>query len=939
MVEYKDTLNLPQTDFEMRAGLPVKEPRILARWQETGLYEAIQAARTQAPLFALHDGPPYANGTLHHGHILNKILKDIVIKDRTQAGFRVPYVPGWDCHGLPIEVQVDKELGAKKASMSKAEIHAACRAYAERFVDAQRQGFKRLGVLGRWEQPYRTMAFAYEAATLRELARLVQQGLVYKGLRCVNWCTVHQTALAEAEVEYEDHKSPSVYVAFAIRDAAGAQDLPAGADLVIWTTTPWTLPSNQAIAVHPELTYVAYPVRGRARIVAQALLPAFLKAIGEPDADPSKIQGTWLGKDLENVRYGHPFVEREGRVLLGGHVTTEAGTGCVHTAPAHGADDFDLCKRYGLEVISLVDSRGVLGEGAGPFAGLQVFAANPAITQYLHDRGSLLNAPDAQIVHRYPTCWRCQKPIIQRATEQWWVAMDAPYAGGGTLRERALAALKQVQWIPAWGEDRIRGMLAGRPDWCLSRQRTWGVPIAVAYCNKCDTPVLSPDHMEKVAQRFEKEGAAAWYQHTVEELFGRLICGACGSHDFRKESDILDVWFDSGTSYGAVMEREKLGHAEGPPADLYLEGSDQHRGWFHSSLLCSLATRERPPYRAVLTHGFVVDGAGKKISKSKGNYIDPFKAIDKDGAELLRLWVASEDYRDDIRLSQEILTRLADGYRKVRNTLRYLLGNLADFNPETDMLAPETLHELDAYGLVLLRGATERVLKGYASYNFHQVMQQITELCTVDLSAFYLDVLKDRLYASGKRSEARRSAQTVVYMLARDLIRLMAPVFCFTAEEAWTHLRRFSSDPDSVHLTLYPGMDEPPGVARLWAGLQDRAADLTKAYTDLREVRRTVNAALEEARRQKTLGSSMEGRVVVHAPAATLQALKRWDDPKLADLFIVSQVQRQLAAGNAISVDVARAAGTKCERCWLYREEVGRSTAHPTLCKRCVEAV
>lgn len=938
MVEYKDTLNLPKTDFEMRAGLAVKEPRLLARWQEMGLYEAIQKARAEAPLFALHDGPPYANGTLHHGHILNKILKDIVIKDRTQAGYRVPYVPGWDCHGLPIEVQVDKELGAKKAGMSKPEIYAACRAYAERFVDAQRQGFKRLGVLARWEQPYRTMQYEYEGATLRALAAMVKQGIVYKGLRCVNWCLVHQTALAEAEVEYEDHQSPSVYVAFAVTQPASTK-LPDAADLVIWTTTPWTLPSNQAIAVHEELTYVAYPVRGRARIVAKELLPAFLKAIGEPEADMSRILGTWQGKELEGVCYQHPFLPREGRVLLGEHVTTEAGTGCVHMAAAHGAEDFSVCRRYGLEVLSNVDNRGILGEGAGPFAGLQVFAANPEIVKLLSERGALLNAAGEQVNHRYPTCWRCHKPIIQRATEQWWVSMDKPYANGPTLRERALQSLKQVQWIPSWGEDRIRGMLAGRPDWCLSRQRTWGVPIAVVYCEKCNTPVLSPEHMEKVAQRFDKRGAAVWHEESVEQLFGALSCAQCGGTTFRKETDILDVWFDSGTSFSAVMERENLGHPEGPPADLYLEGSDQHRGWFHSSLLCSLAIHQRPPYRAVLTHGFVVDGQGKKISKSKGNYIDPFKAIDKDGAELLRLWVASEDYRDDIRLSQEILTRLADGYRKVRNTLRYLLGNLADFSPEADFVAPADLHELDAYALTLLQGTTERVRKGYAGCNFHQVMQQITELCAVDLSAFYLDVLKDRLYASGKRSPSRRSAQTAMYLIARDLIRLMAPVFCFTAEEAWTHLRRFSSDPDSVHLTLYPGMDEPPVVTRLWESLKGRGEELTEAYTSLREVRRVVNARLEEVRRQKTLGSSMEGRVVVRAPASTLAALKRWDDGKLADLFIVSQAQREPGEGDTVSVDVTRATGTKCERCWLYREEVGQTPTHPTLCKRCVEAV
>ena len=937
MVEYKDTLNLPRTAFDMRAGLAQKEPMLLSRWQEQDLQGAIQAARAQAPLFMLHDGPPYANGKLHEGHILNKILKDIVIKDRTMAGFRAPYVPGWDCHGLPIEVQVDKELGARKANMSRGEIHAACRAYAARFVDIQRHAFKRLGVLGRWDEPYTTMAYAYEAATLRELAQLIRTGLVYKGLRPVNWCLVHQTALAEAEVEYEDHTSPSVYVAFAVTANAPA-NFPADVDVVIWTTTPWTLPANLAICLHPDLQYIVYPVGHRLRLFARGLAEAFLAAVGAPAFDASQVVSEFCGRDLENMTYKHPLYDRQAPIVLGEHVTLEAGTGCVHTAPAHGADDFDVGRRYKLGVLSPVDAAGRLTQEAGPFAGLSVFDANLAIATALAAQGALLNQVGETISHRYAHCWRCHKPIILRATEQWWVAMDKPYAHGESLRARALQALKEVQWIPSWGEDRIRGMLAARPDWCLSRQRTWGVPIAVIYCNQCNTPVVDADLMDRVADIFAKEGAAAWFERDLAQLVGDVQCAACGHKEFRKEQDILDVWFDSGISFAAVVEREGLGHTDGVPIDLYLEGSDQHRGWFHSSLLCSLATRGRAPYRAVLTHGFVVDGQGKKISKSKGNFVDPFKAIDQDGAELLRLWVASEDFSDDVRLSKEILTRLGDAYRKVRNTMRYLLGNLYDFAPERDMVAPSALAEIDIYGLALSARVTARVRAAYARYDFHVVMQSLVEWCTVDLSAFYLDVLKDRLYAAAASSPARRSAQTAVHLINRDLIRLVAPIFVFTAEEAWQQTPRLPSDPDSVHLALYPDMGESPATDAVRAHVAVKAEATLAQYAAARDTRRVVNTALEEERRNKRLGSSVEALVVLHGPHGALTKLEAFSDKALAELFIVSAVQRRVG-GDELKVEVVRAPGTKCGRCWLYREDVGTHPLHPLLCARCVEAL
>lgn len=936
MVDYKDTLNLPRTDFEMRAGLAQKEPKLLQKWQDEDLYGAIGRARANGPLFVLHDGPPYANGKLHEGHILNKILKDIVVKDRTMAGCRAPYVPGWDCHGLPIEVQVDKELGKRKAEMSRADVHAACRAYAARFVDVQRTAFQRLGILGRWDDPYLTMAFAYEAATLREFARLVESGLVYKGLRPVNWCVVHQTALAEAEVEYDDHVSPSIYVAFPVQHSPAK--LPANVDLVIWTTTPWTLPANGAIALHPEQSYIAYPVQGRLRLIARALAPAFLAAVRAPAFDPTLVGGEWLGRELEGTTYHHPLYDRVSPVVLGEHVTVDAGTGCVHTAPAHGGDDFEVGRKYGLAVVAMVDASGRLTSEAGPFAGENVFAANPHIVAALHARGALLSLESDTIAHRYAHCWRCHKPIILRATEQWWVAMDKPFGDGPSLRARALAALDEIRWIPHWGQDRIRGMLVARPDWCLSRQRTWGVPIAVAYCTACNTPVADPARMRRIADIFAQEGGAAWFSHSVAELFGDMTCAHCGGAEFRKENDILDVWFDSGVSFAAVIEREGLGHADGPPVDLYLEGSDQHRGWFHSSLLISLATRHRPPYRTVLTHGFVVDGQGKKISKSKGNFVDPFKAIDKDGAELLRLWVAGEDFTDDVRLSDEILTRQGDAYRKVRNTIRYLLGNLADFAPGRDLVAPEALREVDRYALALCARAGTRARAAYEACNFHLVMQSLVELCTVDLSAFYLDVLKDRLYASKPSDPVRRSAQTAVFMIVRDLVRLLAPVFAFTAEEAWAHVPRLPGDAASVHLALYPGLDEPPAVAALHAEAQRDSDALLAKYEGLRDIRRVVNAALEEERRQKRLGSSVEAMVVLHGSEAALTKLAPFEDAALADLFIVSAVRRTIA-GDTLRVEVSRAVGTKCGRCWLYREEVGHSTVHPDLCRRCVEAL
>jgi len=937
----------------MRAGLARKEPELLDRWRQEGLFESILDGRQGAPEYVLHDGPPYANGHLHHGHILNKILKDIIVKDRTLAGFKADYIPGWDCHGLPIEVQVDKRLGKKKQGMSKAEIRRACRTYAEEFVAIQRGEFERLGIFGRFDAPYLTMNHAYEAQTLRELGKFARAGLLYKGLRPVNWCCVHKTALAEAEVEYADHRSPSIYVGFDLdQQSAAKYGLPPGAQVAIWTTTPWTIPANLAVCVHPELSYIAYPCAGRVVVFAEELAETFLSAAKETEFDSSKVVAKFCGKDLEGLKYNHPFAGRSGEIVLGTHVTTDTGTGCVHTAPGHGADDFDVGRRYGLEVLSPVDNRGVFTDAAGEFAGQKVTAANAGIIELLSSNGSLIGPDDATIEHRYAHCWRCHKPIITRATEQWWVAMDKPFGSSQqTLRARSLEAIEKVEWIPKWGKERIKGMLAQRPDWCLSRQRVWGVPICALYCQKCDHTIIDGDVLDRVAAAFEQGGADVWFERDPSELLGDLSCPKCGGNKFRREEDILDVWFDSGVSFSAsgVQGIEPSG-----PVDLYLEGSDQHRGWFHSSLLCSLATRERAPYRQVLTHGFVVDGKGKKISKSKGNFVDPFKMINREGAEIMRLWVAAEDYRDDIRVSPEILKRLSELYRKLRNTLRFLIGNLCDFDPKQNLVAAAEITDLDLYAADIFFRASRRIRRAYEDHSFHVVMQTLNELCTVDLSAFYFDIIKDRLYVSSKTGLARRSAQTVLFIIARDLLRLMAPVFVFTAEEAWGHLAGFDHDPKSIHQGAYPATpgilenksavseSDPKELRQLRDDIQEQSDNtLTSRFDRLRELRSSVNQALEEARRQKAIGSSTEASVTITGNAELFDFLKTSSDTELADFFIVSELKLGTSTGSSEKtlVTVERAPGTKCARCWLFSESVGAHAEHPEVCERCATVI
>jgi isoleucyl-tRNA synthetase len=931
--DLRSTLNLPRTDFPMKANLPQAEPKRLAQWKKDDLYGRIRAARGGRPTFVLHDGPPYANGHIHLGTVLNKILKDVVVRSRSMFGKDAPYRPGWDCHGLPIELKVDRDLGAKKHEMSPLAFRRACRAYAEKYVGVQRDEFERLGVLGEWQDPYLTMAPSYQAAILRELAVFVEKGLVYKAKKSVHWCISCRTALAEAEVEYdENHVSPSIDVRFPLAEEererlAAAHPALAGkrVSAVIWTTTPWTLPANLALAVHPEADYAFYPVEGTSDVLllARELREASLArwhhrgaagarvALGEPLAEAK-------GKDLEKLRFRHPWIDRDSPVLLADYVTLDTGTGVVHTAPGHGWDDYLTGVRYGLDIYCPVDEAGRFLPEVERFAGQRVFDANPGIVEFLRGSGHLLQ--EDKDTHSYPICWRCKHPIIFRATEQWFIALDE---GRPTLREQALAAIADSRWVPAWGEERLHNMIATRPDWCISRQRLWGVPIPAFYCRGCGEIVMRADVTGHVAAIFEKETADAWYVREAKDLLPPgFACPKCGGTGFDKETDILDVWFDSGSSHAAT-----LGHRPDMPwpADVYLEGSDQHRGWFQSSLLVGVATRGRAPYRQVITHGFTVDAEGRKISKSLGNDVDTQKLIHTYGAEVLRMWTIMVDYREDMRISDDMIRRVAEAYRKVRNTIRYLLSNLGDFDPAKDAVAEEALDELDRYALARHRQVVARVLDAYEGYEFHLVYHQLVQYAAADLSSFYLDVLKDRLYCDAADGERRRSAQTVLHRIARDLCLLLAPVLPFTTDEAWPLLPGLAEP--SVHLAHFPSRDKPDdALLSRWAGLLD--------------VRGEVMKALEGARAARLVAASLEAVVVLRGPAKALAALRAHEEKghvfpgNLANLFIVSAVRLE-EAETPLAVSVEHAPGRKCERCWTWSPAVGTFPVHPGVCERC----
>lgn len=924
-MDYKTTLNLPRTGFSMRANLPQREPEILRFWEETNLYQQIQSRSEGKPKFILHDGPPYANGDIHLGHTLNKILKDIIVKYRTMTGYDAPYVPGWDTHGLPIEQQVVKILGVNRHQVDVLEFRRICKEYALRYVNIQREQFKRLGVRGKWENPYLTLEPVYEAIQIGVFGEMAKRGFIYKGLKPVYWCVECETALAEAEVEYQEKESPSIYVKFSVKDSKGLFSPGDRTYILIWTTTPWTIPGNTAISLHPALDYVLVNIDGEKILLAKKLLDSILRIKGKKQV---KLLKTWKGHELEGIRCAHPFYKRDSLVILGEHVTLEQGTGAVHTAPAHGMEDFEVCQVYNIPVVSLVDGRGMFVPEAGPFAGMVVWDADQNVIDKLEECGLLYH--QESIIHQYPHCWRCKEPLLFRATEQWFASIDG-------FRKQALKAIKEVQWIPAWGKERIYNMVAERGDWCISRQRVWGVPIPIFYCNHCQKPIINDKTIRWLQELFRFHGSDVWFEREVEELLPPdFTCPDCRGTSFCKETDTMDVWFDSGSSHFAVLEQfPELGW----PADLYLEGSDQHRGWFNSSLCTSVAIRGTAPYQAVLTHGFVVDEEGRKMSKSLGNVIDPQDLIENFGADVLRLWVASADYRSDVAVSQNIMNQLSEAYRKIRNTFRFMLGNLYDFNPSQDCLSYEELSLLDNWVLLKLHQLIQRVTKAYENYEFHIVYHAIYNFCAVDLSSFYLDVAKDALYCSYPFSRARRGVQTVLYEVISVLAPLLAPILSFTTEEIWSYFPRAKEQFFSVQLAPWPQPD--------WHYLDH---DLEEKWERILKLRDDVAKALEEARKQKLIGPSSEALVSFYPETKEEAVFLREIEGSLAFLLIVSRVKVhevwEAAPAGAFSAEsepvrilVKKAPGKKCTRCWLFRETVGSSAEHPDLCERCLNVV
>jgi len=918
-VNYKDTLNLPKTSFPMRGNLAKTEPGRLDRWADRDLYQAMIDRNEGKPHFILHDGPPYANGYIHSGTVLNKILKDFVVKHRNMCGLFTEYVPGWDCHGLPIENNVERELGAEKKSLSVAEFREKCREFALRFVDIQKEQFKRLGVLGDWENPYLTLRRGYEATIAREFGKVMETGSLYRGKKPVYWCAHHRTALAEAEIEYGDHSSPSIWVSFEMADDARAKVpfLPADkpAHFVIWTTTPWTLPANLAITLHPQFMYALVDVGDKIHLVAADLVETFAKDVGIEDYT---VLGTVPGESLENTHAKHPFMDRESLIILGRFVTLDAGTGCVHTAPGHGADDYVVGSGYGLDAYAPVDEDGRFTDDVKGFEGRKVFEADNDICAMLEEKGVLLGRRN--LSHPYPFCERCKDPIIFRATDQWFISMDD--AG---IRERALSEIDRVTWVPARGQERIRAMVENRPDWCISRQRLWGVPIIVFYCEDCGEPLMDPKVVFNVADVFAEHGADAWFTKTSEELMpAGSACKSCGGGSFRKESDIIDVWFESGVSYAAVIEAR---YGEDTITDLYLEGSDQHRGWFHSTLLEAVATRHRAPYATVLTHGFVVDGEGKKISKTLGNYIPPEEIIKKHGAEIYRLWVAAENYQDDIRLSDEIIRTLMDAYRKIRNTFRFLLGNLDGFDPDRDLMPIDELEPVDRWMLHRLGEVISTISDAYERYDFHRIYQLVVNFMTVDLSAVYLDVLKDRLYVLGRYDARRRSGRTVLYHLARNMTLALAPILTFTCDEVWEHM------PQPTDASRSPLLEEFPRFKSEW----NRPA-VAAEFDRMRGVRTAVQKLLEEARNEKVIGHPLEAQITLrvggeHPAAKDLETHRAL----LEEWLIVSKVDVGFVDGADLEISVTHAPGGKCPRCWHWEESIGTNSDHPDVCARCAE--
>jgi isoleucyl-tRNA synthetase len=964
-MELKSTINLPKTAFSMKANLPQNEPKMLERWEQMRIYERIREARKNQAKYILHDGPPYTSGPIHLGTAMNKCLKDFIVKSKTMSGFDAPYVPGWDCHGLPIEIKVDKELGGKKLEMHPTAVRAACRKYAQKFLDLQRQQFKRIGVFGRFDKPYATMTPQYESVVLSTFFSFYENGFVYKGLRAVYWCMHDETALAEAEVEYENHTSSTVWVKYALLDDPASIDAAlAGKKVftIIWTTTPWTLPASMAVAFHPDEEYVALESGGEVYIVATKLAKDAAEKCGL--ANPRELTH-FPGRKLERLNFQHPFLDRKILGVLADYVTMDTGTGVVHTAPSHGAEDFMTGVKYGLDATSNVDEKGILRNGLPEYEGKRVWDANQPIIDLVKSRGALLHTETTE--HSYPHCWRCHNPVIFRATEQWFISMETPMpaqassspkaneaAGSpveprvprgssllppsdresaGTLRAHTLEEIKKVKWDPAWGEERLSNMIETRPDWCISRQRVWGVPIAVFLCENCGKPLNDPAINRKVVELFARAGADSWFTSEPDTIVpAGTKCPHCGGEKFGKEFDIFDVWLESGASYLALVADEPDYYPW--PSDLYLEGGDQYRGWFQSSLLCAMGTHGNPPYRGVVTPGWTLDEKGQAMSKSRGNDVDPVDIAGRLGGEIVRLWTASVDFREDVVGSEALMQRVGENYKKIRNTFRYILSNLYDFDPVNDAVPFEKMEELDQYMLRQTSAFAIDVRAGYDEFAFHRIYHRVNHFSIVDLSAFYFDVLKDRLYISAPKSHARRSAQTAIWKIGEALTRLLAPIMTFTCEEIWQYLPRAESRGESVHLASFPSREE------ITAKGDSESATVSKSDEDwktLRAVRDEVLKALEEARNNKLIGTGLEAQILITAAEPLYGTLKRYE-AQLRYLFIVSAVVLNEGAGNgtgSVRVEVKKADGQKCERCWNYSTRVGEDKDYPTVCERC----
>ncbi len=915
--DYNSTLNLPKTDFPMRAGLPKSEPVTLKNWEEEKVYENLMKVNEGKPLFVLHDGPPYANGNIHLGHALNKILKDFIIRYKNMAGFKAPYVPGWDTHGLPTELKARQKAGVgNSADISIVELRKMCEEFVTGYIDDQRTQFKRLGIIGEWDNPYITLNPEFEAEQIRVFAEMATKGYIYKGLKPVYWCPECKTALAEAEIEYAEDPCHSIYVKFKTKDDKGVFSAmgidPAKVSFVIWTTTTWTLPANVAICVGPRFEYSIIKTGDEYLVMATDLFKSAMEVAEITDYD---VVATVKGSELEHITTAHPFLDRESLVIVGEHVTLESGTGCVHTAPGHGVDDYNVCLNYPeIPVICPVDSNGVLTEEAGQFAGLTTNEANKKIAVYLDENGSLFALK--KIVHQYPHCWRCKTPILFRATDQWFCSVD-------DFKDEAIDAINTVEWIPAWGRDRITNMVRERKDWCISRQRKWGVPIPIFFCKDCGEAHINRDAMLAVADLFEKEGSNAWYNHSAEEILPESTkCEKCGCSEFEKEKDIMDVWFDSGSSHTAVVKkRNNLTF----PADLYLEGNDQYRGWFQSSLLTSVATTGEAPYKVVLTHGMILDEESRKMSKSLGNGISPQDVIKQYGADVLRLWVASTDYQTDVHISNDILKQISESYRKIRNTARYILGNISDFNPDTDMVSFDKLLPIDRWALSKLNELETKVKSAYDKYEFHIVYHSIHNFCVVDMSNFYLDVLKNRLYLEKPDSENRRAAQTVIYIILDAMTRMIAPILAYTSDEIWKFMPH--AEGVSINNVIFNQMPDSVAV--------DTDNSFMEFWDEIHELRDNVKKSIEPLIKEKTVKSSLEVKVTLAAGGAKYEFLRK-AEAELAAVFIVSEVEI-VDNGAELEITVEKAEGEKCERCWTVSKTVGSDDVHPTLCSHCCE--